>query len=111
MEILTPNEEKCGTRNLQAHRGGATPAAGSNTPCMQVAANDAFFSSPLLWNENTDRSLAKVSHRFAIESAGTPLSNGPGTGASLNHEGLKCTYFFNECSIRRKMYSYLGRLK
>jgi hypothetical protein len=48
MKLLTPNEEKCGTKNLQAHRGGAVPLAGKSTPCLHEAAYVAFVFNPSL---------------------------------------------------------------
>ena len=61
---------------------GATPAAGSSTPSLHLAANEAFFSRPLLWKESTDSSLAAAAHRLAWENSGRPLTNFPGADVS-----------------------------
>ncbi len=95
---LTPNEEKCGTRNLQAHRAGAAPAAGRSTPSLHLAANEAAFSRPLLWKESTDNSLAAAAHRLALENSGRPLgSSVPGADGS----GMaKCRYITMSFSLK-----------
>ncbi len=46
----TPNDEKCGTRNLHAHTLGAESAAGSSTP-LHAAAKDASIVRELLSKE------------------------------------------------------------
>ncbi len=72
----TPNDEKCGTKNLQAHTLGAEPTAARSTP-MHAAANDAFVVGELLSKEKAERKAATVAQAAAFERVGVPLSAGP----------------------------------
>jgi hypothetical protein len=72
----TPNDEKCGTRNLQAHTLGVEPTAARSTP-LHAAENDAFAAGALLSKEKAERKAAAVAQAAALESAGTPLDTGP----------------------------------
>ncbi len=74
--LRTPNDEKCGTRNLQAHTLGFEPTAARSTP-LHAAANAAFAVGALLSKEKAERKAAAVAQVVALESAVTPLVTGP----------------------------------
>ena len=72
----TPNDEKCGTKNLQAHTLGAELTTTRSTP-LHAAANDAFVAGERLSKEKAERKVAAVAQAVALESAGVPLDTGP----------------------------------
>ena len=69
----TPNDEKCGTRNLHAHTLGAAPASVARITPLHEDANDASFASEPLSKEKAERNAFAVAQAVGFESAGLPL--------------------------------------
>jgi hypothetical protein len=90
---LTPNEEKWGTKNLQAHSGEL--ALINRTPRLHLAAKEAFFCKLSLWKVYTDRSFAVESHLLEFDSSGTPFTTGPAIKQSHLWKSLTTRVFSN----------------